>query len=267
MTRLIGVVRVSSEGQSSDGYGIELQVAAIKEWARKQADVEVEMWAIDVASGTESGLSKRKEFAAALGLIDAGKADGIVVWRLDRLARDMVVQELLLRDIVRAGGIARSVDPQEDLLCDPSMDDAEPARRLIRRILGAVAEYERMVMQMRMAAGRAAKVASGGTLGPIPRGFRIGENGRPVVDEREYRILAELWTLSDHGCPYPDLCEFLRLEAFPMRNGSIAWTANGVKLMLRRMREKQNITPRPVDDLSRNALRFLPVDYMSKVAR
>ena len=82
-----------------------------------------------------------------------------MVYRLDRLARDLVLQEILLREIHAAGGVLLSATPGEnELLRDPH----DPIRKLMRQILGAFAEYEKSVIALRLAAGRAAKRASGG---------------------------------------------------------------------------------------------------------
>lgn len=66
---------------------------------------------------------------------------GIFVYRLARLARDLVLQEQLLAEVSRAGGQVFSTSGAEQHYL---VDDSDaPSRRLIRQILGAVSEYER----------------------------------------------------------------------------------------------------------------------------
>lgn len=75
-------------------------------------------------------------------------ADGLVVFRLDRLARDLVLQEQILGDIWRMGAHGFSTSPSEaDFLKD---DPDDPSRQLIRQVLGAVAQYERALIALRL---------------------------------------------------------------------------------------------------------------------
>jgi DNA invertase Pin-like site-specific DNA recombinase len=69
-------------------------------------------------------------------MIKSGDADAILVHRLDRLARDLVLQEILLREIHASGGALVSATPGEnELLRDPH----DPTRTLMRQMLGAFA--------------------------------------------------------------------------------------------------------------------------------
>jgi DNA invertase Pin-like site-specific DNA recombinase len=78
---------------------------------------------------------------------------GVVVYRLDRLARDLIVQETLLAEVWRMGREVFSTSAAEQgYLAD---DPHAPSRKLIRQVLGAVNEYERsMISHYRLAAGK-----------------------------------------------------------------------------------------------------------------
>jgi DNA invertase Pin-like site-specific DNA recombinase len=64
---------------------------------------------------TERGVSgdkaERPALAQALAVIKSGDADAILVYRLDRLARDLVLQEILLKEIATASGQLLSARP------------------------------------------------------------------------------------------------------------------------------------------------------------
>jgi len=83
----------------------------------------------------------RKALPEALRAAQEGRAQGIVVHRLGRLARDLIAQELLLREVRRLGGEVFSTSAGEAGYLTDNPDD--PSRTLIRQILGAVSEYER----------------------------------------------------------------------------------------------------------------------------
>lgn len=50
-----------------------------------------------------NGLDSQVALGEAFGLLKDGQADGLVVYRLDRLARDLIIQETLLLELRRLG--------------------------------------------------------------------------------------------------------------------------------------------------------------------
>jgi DNA invertase Pin-like site-specific DNA recombinase len=183
---VIGYVRVSTDQQAENGEGLAIQVQAIENWARER-NRRVGYWF------TDAGVSGHGEIAGREGLgmaiAQCGKGDTIVVARLDRLARDLITQEAILGTVWRAGGrIASCVDTEAAILVPDSADD--PSRRLIRQVLGAVAEYERALIHLRTMAGRQRRLDRsgwcGGNLGiemeKVPGGEpRLSEQGKEYV--------------------------------------------------------------------------------------
>lgn len=121
----------------------------------------------------------------------------MVVYRLDRLARDLVVQVTLLAEVRRMGGEVLSTAPSEsDYLTD---DPDDPTRKLIRQILGAVNEYERAMIGVRLRSGRRMKAHKGGyAYGSPPVGYRA-EGKALVVEETESRAVARARDLREQG--------------------------------------------------------------------
>jgi DNA invertase Pin-like site-specific DNA recombinase len=70
-------------------------------------------------------------------------ADGVrlvLIEKLDRLARDQDLQELILGDLKKYGfELVPVMEP--DLVQD---DPTNPTRKLLRQIMGAIAEYEKI---------------------------------------------------------------------------------------------------------------------------
>ena len=83
-----------------------------------------------------NGIDQRRALGDALELISDGKAAGLVVYRLDRLARDLIIQETLLAEVRRLGGEVFSTSVAEAGYLNDDPDD--PSRKLIRQVLGAV---------------------------------------------------------------------------------------------------------------------------------
>src|SRR4051812_28580331 len=92
--RAFGYVRVSTSDQA-DGYGLEAQEAAIKTYCRAEGLRLVEILRDEGVSGS-NGLDTREGLGVALARLEAGDGDLLVVSRLDRLARDLLVQETVL---------------------------------------------------------------------------------------------------------------------------------------------------------------------------
>ena len=139
----IGYARVSKSG---DAQNLDLQYDALT-----KADVDKEFIYEDRASGKKDS---RPGLAACLKALREG--DTLVVWKLDRLGRDLyhlvsVVQELTERGVglrVLAGQGAQ-------------IDTATPAGRLVFGIFAALAEFERELIRERTIAGLEAARARG----------------------------------------------------------------------------------------------------------
>ena len=110
----------------------------------------------------------------ALRAMKEGGAEGLVVFRLDRLARDLVLQETLLMKIRRLEcQVYSTAGGEAGYLAD---DPEDPSRRLIRQILGAVSEYERSMIDLRLRSGRRHKKERGGYARALP--VRLGGHRR-----------------------------------------------------------------------------------------
>jgi DNA invertase Pin-like site-specific DNA recombinase len=168
--RIFAYLRVSGKGQV-EGDGPERQRLSIQAFAAKHG-LELAGEGFDGGvSGTVEGLD-RPEFARLILLCEKG--DGIVVERLDRLARDLMVQELLLAECRKLGVQVFAADQGEPV--DMVSCDGDPTRKLIRQILGALAEWEKssLVFKLRVARQRV-KAKTGRCEGAKPYGFLPGE--------------------------------------------------------------------------------------------
>ena len=180
--------RVSSPGQVANGYGIAAQQLATATWCRANGRRVVASFTDEGVPGTLEAFEQRRGLAQALGLLRAGEAAELVVPRLDRLGRELVLQELIMRAVADAGGRLRSTAPAEDAVL--SDDPADPSRTLVRQILGAVGEYERKLQRLRMRAGAEAKRAAGGhAAGRPPYGYRIAGGRLEPNPEHERAIV------------------------------------------------------------------------------
>jgi DNA invertase Pin-like site-specific DNA recombinase len=214
--RVVGYVRVSTDRQVDFGAGLDVQRKAVRAWCRTHSHRLVALVADEGVSGT---LADRPALAEALALLREGKAGGLVVHRLDRLARDLVLQEQLLAECWRMGASVSSTAAGEDAYL--SDDPADPSRRLIRQILGAVSDYERSMVRLRLATGRRHKAEAGGyAYGSPPFGFR-SERGELVPRMEEQPALARITELHAARSSLREIARALTAEGFAARGGGL----------------------------------------------
>jgi len=232
-------LRVSTDGQADDGQGLAIQEAACREWLRRGRHRLVEV-CCDAGKSGGADVGHRPGLARALALVAADRADGVLVHRLDRLARDLVLQEQLLAELHRRGKDLASVDPTEHASLTYSPDD--PTRALVRRMLGSIAQYEREVIRLRLMAGRARKKLDGGYAGGAPPYGFAAVRGDLVKLQSEQPALRAMRRLRARGLSYREIAAALEAEGFPSRAAHGKWRPDTIRAIL--MREESRKTPR-----------------------
>src|SRR6185437_16692213 len=149
---LVGYMRVSTDG--------DRQVLDLQRDALLAAGVDERHLFEDRASGSRDD---RAGLAEALTFIRAG--DCLVVWKLDRLGRSLPHLLTTVTGLKERGIAFRSLTEQ--------IDTTTPQGELLFHIFGALAQFERALIQERVQAGLAAARRRG----------RRG--GRPVVVDAE----------------------------------------------------------------------------------
>jgi DNA invertase Pin-like site-specific DNA recombinase len=206
--RALGYVRVSTDEQTR-GYGLDAQERAIRDYCRAERLRLVDVLCDEALSGS-NGLEQRAGLAEALAILEAGGSDVLVVARLDRLARDLLVQETVIERLARRGCAVRSA-------AEPDVTSDDPTRVLVRQVLGAIAQYERGVIRGRMLAGKAAKGAQGGYTGGQPRYGTRAENRELVTHDEEAVVADRARSLRDAGYSYRAICQMLEAEGLGPR--------------------------------------------------
>jgi DNA invertase Pin-like site-specific DNA recombinase len=151
--KAVTYVRVSGKGQV-EGDGPERQRLAISRFAKGAGIMLLEEFSDLGVSGTRE-LADRPGLAALLDRLESNGLRTVIVERADRLARDLMVQEVIVGQFSKIGARILTADGV-DLT---SGDD--PTRRLIRQVLGAVAEFEKNVIVLKLRAARERKRARG----------------------------------------------------------------------------------------------------------
>lgn len=233
MTNVVAYLRVSTDRQAEHGLGLDVQRAAILSWARSHAH-RVTVWTADEGVSGSNGLDQRAGLAEALALLRARSVTALVVYRLDRLARDLVLQEQLLADVWRMGARVCSTSEAEDAYLDPEGAADDPSRALIRQVLGAVSQYERSMIRLRMRSGKMRKQALGGFVGgQVPLGWRV-EGRELVADDGEQETLARIVQLRSDGLSLRGICAALQADGVPTKKHGSTWHPYAISSILAR---------------------------------
>jgi site-specific DNA recombinase len=224
--RALGYVRVSTDEQATKGHGLAIQRRAIEAYCKKQGLLLVDIMSDEGISGA-NGLDTRDGLATALARIERHEASVLVVYRFDRLARQLLVQLTVTDRLDKVG--ARVLSTSE-----PDVEGPDELRDLIRNILASIAAYERAVIRGRMMAGRRAKAAEGRYVGGIPRFGYSANGGELVADEREQAVVDRILELSAQGCSLRAIAQRLNDEDLRPKRGD-RWQATQVARVLRRL--------------------------------
>jgi DNA invertase Pin-like site-specific DNA recombinase len=228
--KVVAYLRVSTDRQAEHGLGLDVQREAIRAWSKVNKH-RVIAWCSDEGVSGSNGLDTREALADALAALSTGEAAALVVYRLDRLARDLVLQEHLLVEIRRMGADVFSTSSGEDAYLTDDPDD--PSRKLIRQVLGAVAEYERAMIRLRLKAGRRRKHENGGyAYGSPPYGYRA-DNGELVPVAEEQTALKLMQQLRDDGNSLRNIGEALEDAGYRPRKAN-SWAPNVIATILDR---------------------------------
>jgi DNA invertase Pin-like site-specific DNA recombinase len=206
-------LRVSGRGQI-EGDGFTRQLSAIKKYAAANNIKIVRVFREEGVSGT-TDWEDRPSFSEMIGIMMSNGVRTVLVERLDRLARDLMVQESVIADFQRKNLTLISVS-EPDLLVD------DPSRILMRQMLGAFFQYEKTLLVAKLRGARQrAKAQNGRCEGRKPYGSRPGEL---VTIER-------IKALRLTGMAIDKIADTLNAEGIKPRAGT-RWHATSIRRVL-----------------------------------
>lgn len=196
--RAVGYIRVSTVDQLDSGAGLEAQRQTIESEAAHRGWELLEVYQ-DAASG--KSLNGRHELKRALAELKAGRADALVVAKLDRLSRSSHDFAGLLEQSRREGWALVALDFD--------LDTSTPAGELVANVMVSVAQWERRVIGQRTREGLAVKRAQGVRL------------GRPrLVDPETVSRILERRTA---GASFERIAAELTADGIPTPTGGPTW--------------------------------------------
>jgi DNA invertase Pin-like site-specific DNA recombinase len=199
MKKAFAYLRVSGKGQVN-GDGFTRQLAAIKTYAAANGIRIVRVFREEGVSGTVENMN-RPAWQELMTTLHSNGVRFIVIEKLDRLARDLMVQETAIADLRKNGFTLISV-------AEPDLMASDPTRVLIRQVMGAVAQYDKSQIVAKLRGARMRKKATEGRCeGRKPYGFYEGEAG----------VVARMKALRADGLGFDRIAAQMNLEGIETR--------------------------------------------------
>jgi len=229
--RFIGYCRVSTHHQE-DKISLEAQPDELQRYCELRGFELVKILS-EIESAYKLPIEERPKGREALELIHQGKADGIIVTKLNRAFRSTKDALNTVDRITQEGGISfvcidfLNGEPLEVI-------NGSPMARLIFTIFAGLAEFERGMTAARTAAALRYKQSRGEWVGRIPYGFRI-EGGRLVEDaekikniiamKRAYRRGKKLRAIGrDYGMSHSTISKLVKTDLRLLRKRALGKT-------------------------------------------
>lgn len=218
VNKAVGYVRVSSSEQAQHGFGLMTQEAAIRAFAESQGYELVEV-VTDAAVSGATRPAERAGFGRVVELAEAGAFSVLLVWKFDRLARQIVYAVTAANELQERHGVQlRSVT-------EP-IDTATPMGRTVFAILAGMAEQERQVITERTFLGRREKATRGGyACGAVPLGYVADREGGLAPDAESAATVRRIFALRKDGATLQSIASALNGEGVPTSRGGKWWPA------------------------------------------
>jgi DNA invertase Pin-like site-specific DNA recombinase len=145
MKSAFAYLRVSGRGQV-EGDGFTRQLSATRQYAAANGYRITRVFREEgVSRGTD--WESRPAFSEMMAALLSNGTRTVLVERLDRVARDLLVQESVIGDFQRKGLTLISVS-------EPDLLSEDPSRVLMRQMLGAFFQYEKTLLVAKLRGAR-----------------------------------------------------------------------------------------------------------------
>lgn len=208
--RYVIYLRVSTDEQADSKAGLNAQLDSCRAHIKRNSGECLDVFSDEGISGA-AGLEKRPGLLQATASLDKG--DTLLVAKRDRLGRDPIVTAMIESAIARKK--ARVVSAAGE-----GTDGDSPSDVLMRRMIDAFAEYERLIIKARTSSALQAKKTRNERVGSIPYGFRLSGDGVHIKENpAEQEVITEIRRLGTAGLNLPAICRELERKGFTTRTG------------------------------------------------
>lgn len=221
MIKVVGYCRVSTDNQKVEGT-IELQTRALAEYAKAN---DYELIQIFQDEGVSGGLENRPALAEMFAFLEkTTDIKDVLIYKLDRLARDLYIQEHLIKKL-------EALEKRLISTKEPDLASDDPMRKAFRQFMGIVAELEKSFITMRLSGGRINKAKNGLYAGGgVALGYKSIDKDL-VVSEKEAGIIKKIYKMKRNKMGLREIARHLNETETPTARGG-KWYAGTIKYIL-----------------------------------
>lgn len=229
--RAVAYIRVSTEAQANEGVSLEAQEAKIRAYCQLHDMELVRVFTDAGVSGKRA--SNRPALQEALSCVFKGGAQALVVYKLDRLARNTVDALTIAERLDKAGVSLHSLTEK--------LDTGSAMGRFFFTLVASLAEMERGIISERTAAAHAHKRAKGEATGHAPLGFQLATDGVALVENAaEQETLATIRGLAAQGYTQRGLVAELNRRGIRAKKGG-PWNRSSLRSVLATMGRREAV--------------------------
>jgi site-specific DNA recombinase len=218
-------VRWSTDEQGSGTTLEEQRQTCLSFMADRGWPVREDLIFID--DGYSAGSLERPGMAKLRAMVEKGIVDAVIVYKLDRLTRNIVdAVDLVLREWEGRCALVS--------VTQSAIDTTSPMGRQFFTLMASFAEFEREMIRDRTLSGKKRRAMQGRNPGFRPAyGYKSGETpGVLLLDEGKAPIVRRIFEQYSSGISLNDVARQLNREAVPPPGTARGWTDRTIRYML-----------------------------------
>lgn len=223
MKPAVGYIRVSTEGQATEGVSLDAQTEKVKAWCTVS---DCTLAGVFVDAGLSGGRAdNRPELQKALNEVCRIKG-ALIVYSLSRLARSTRDTIAIAERLDKAGADLVSLSEK--------IDTTSAAGRMVFRMLAVLSEFERDQISERTSLALQHKRSKSELVGSVPYGYDLSPDGVGLTENAaEQLVLARIHQLKAAGASYGSIAQGLDADGITSKRGG-RWHAKVVMDLCKR---------------------------------
>lgn len=204
-------IRVSTERQAQEGYSVAAQKENLRKFAKEQGWNIFNIYADEGISG--KNIQDRPDVKRLINDIENKKVDVVVLYKFDRLTRDMSDTESIIKLIQDCGIEVYTIS-------GGTVDVSTATGRFLIRMTGAVAQLEREQTVERVKVAFIQKVKEGKSLCSSTPSYgydRPKHQEIQTVNKDEAIIVKRIYRMYIEGKTFTEIAKILNAEGIPTK--------------------------------------------------
>jgi DNA invertase Pin-like site-specific DNA recombinase len=220
-----GYIRVSTESQARHGGGLDVQRSEIERYAKDHGIKIEEIFCDGGVSGTKESREGIDDLFAVLD-----KGDYIIIQNTNRLWRDIFAEAAILKTMQNIGADIISID-EPNISLNSILKDPEGA--LMFGVMSAIATYQRLEINRKLARGRTTKANKGDKpAGVAAYGYAYSADKKHIeINPDEAPTVRRIFSEAQKGQSLEKIAAMLNSQGSRTRRGS-SWQKGNLAIIL-----------------------------------